>query len=327
MSKSWPWEEEIDRNVYSINKFWPKISIVTPSYNQGNYLEETILSVINQNYPNLEFIIIDGGSTDCSQGVIERYQDKLTYWISERDKGQTDAINKGLKKATGEIIGYLNSDDCLLPEALYTIALTYLRETENGLSKAPLLLSGNSTLGTSISNPESKFESALKNSNAYDVAYTYGACPQPSTFWTRTTLTFDENLKFCMDFDFWFKLVKNGHKVVLINKNLSFYRIHDEAKGSTIVDVMWAELAQIAIRHAGSFKGDIYAQAYILKSMYYKLRSYLIIQIQNEAGNLSKKALIKLFLTLYKFHPQICINKTFIKFSIVTIRNKIINKS
>lgn len=100
---------------------WPKISIVTPSYNQDEFLERTILSVLNQNYPNLEYVTIDGGSTDGSLEIIKKYQKYLTYWISEKDDGQADAMNKGFQKSTGEIVGWQNSDDIYLPGAFYEI--------------------------------------------------------------------------------------------------------------------------------------------------------------------------------------------------------------
>ncbi len=102
MSKEvWPWVTKIEADIYLARQTWPKISIVTPSYNQALYLEETILSVINQHYPNIEFIVIDGGSTDSSIDIIKRYERNLTYWVSEKDKGQADAITKGLKYLTG----------------------------------------------------------------------------------------------------------------------------------------------------------------------------------------------------------------------------------
>ncbi len=113
---------------------WPKISIVTPSYNQAEFLERTILSVLNQNYPNLEYIIIDGGSTDGSVEIIKKYEKFLAYWVSEKDKGQADAINKGFKRATGDIVAWQNSDDTYSPDALQSVA-GFFRQNPNAMGQ------------------------------------------------------------------------------------------------------------------------------------------------------------------------------------------------
>ena len=104
-----------------------KISIITPSFNQSRFLEESILSVLNQNYSNLEYLLIDGFSTDRSIEIIKKYQEKIKFWVSEKDNGQSQAINKGFKKATGEIIAWLNSDDILLPNTLHAVEDFFLK--------------------------------------------------------------------------------------------------------------------------------------------------------------------------------------------------------
>lgn len=111
-----------EKTILNRDLSYPKISIITPSFNQGEFLEKTILSVLNQNYPNLEYIIIDGGSNDNSREIIKKYEKFVTYWVSEKDGGQGDALNKGFKRATGEIIGWQNSDDIYLPGAFFRIA-------------------------------------------------------------------------------------------------------------------------------------------------------------------------------------------------------------
>nr|WP_294794353.1 glycosyltransferase family 2 protein [uncultured Mucilaginibacter sp.] len=124
-----------DRNERIISHFagiknWPKISVVTPSYNQAGFLEETILSVTNQNYPNLEYIVIDGGSTDGSVDIIKKHESKLSYWSSEKDNGLYDAINKGFKVATGEILMWINSDDLLMPMSLFSVGEIFMKHSE-----------------------------------------------------------------------------------------------------------------------------------------------------------------------------------------------------
>src|SRR5438067_1469746 len=134
----WPWTDETPalQSTRPDGSAWPRISIVTPSYNQGQFIEETIRSVLLQGYPDLEYIIIDGGSQDESVEIIKKYEPWLTYWVSEQDRGQSHAINKGFDRSTGLILGWLNSDDVLLPNALATVASAIPQPDE------PVLISG-----------------------------------------------------------------------------------------------------------------------------------------------------------------------------------------
>jgi glycosyltransferase involved in cell wall biosynthesis len=126
-SVGWPWSVESVPPIDAADVKWPKISIVTPSFQQAAYLEECLRSVLLQNYPNLEYIVNDGGSSDASAEIIRRYSPFLAHWQSQKDAGQGDAINQGFERATGEILGWINSDDMLLPGALFAVANAFLR--------------------------------------------------------------------------------------------------------------------------------------------------------------------------------------------------------
>ena len=123
----WPWNVETELPDEADWKAWPRISIVTPSFQQGAYLEECIRSVLLQNYPNLEYVVIDGGSNDGSAEVIARYASFLSHWQSKKDAGQGDAINQGFARTSGDVLGWINSDDLLLPGALLAVAKEFMR--------------------------------------------------------------------------------------------------------------------------------------------------------------------------------------------------------
>jgi len=209
---------------------WPRISIVTPSYNQGQFIEETIRSVLLQGYPNLEYIIIDGGSTDNSVEIIKKYEKYLTYWVSEPDQGQSHAINKGFQRCTGEIMAWLNSDDFYLPHALEDIAKIFISRDDIDLVTGAWLSYDNETenlvmtraCGTGIS-PNI---SVMLSKDAH--------LGQHSTFWRskvwQTVGTLREDLHYAMDHEFFLRCCDLHLKFKLTSKPLAAFRRYLEQK-------------------------------------------------------------------------------------------------
>ena len=202
---------------------YPRISIVTPSLNQGKYLESTICSILDQGYPDLEYIIIDGGSCDNSLEIIKKYEGHLSYWISENDRGQSDAINKGLIRVTGEYVSWINSDDMLHPNILFKIP-SYFDQDNIGL-----------IFGRSISFGENIIEK-ISDSNIIEVgAKTLGsmAFPQPASFFRKGILDklgfLDESLHYGMDYDLIVRIGIN-YEIKPINEIISLNRYHSESK-------------------------------------------------------------------------------------------------
>jgi glycosyltransferase involved in cell wall biosynthesis len=207
---------------------YPKISIVTPSYNQGQYLEDTILSVLGQGYPNLEYLIYDAASTDNSVAIIKKHENKLSYWVSEKDNGQADAINKGFAKATGEILMWLNSDDILMPNILCFIAEQYIGKGDGIYFGNCIHFKENSngSLYSSGSNVVASFD-AIPLELADTII-------QPSSFWSKKTWL--QNGILVADFHFgfdweWFLRAKcNNVPFYSVNKPIAIYRIHEAHK-------------------------------------------------------------------------------------------------
>jgi glycosyltransferase involved in cell wall biosynthesis len=208
---------------------WPKVSVVTPSFNQGHFLEETIRSVLAQGYPNLEFIIIDGGSTDQTLEIIKKYEPWLAYWVSEPDYGQSHAINKGIQKASGDILLWLNSDDICLPDSFRT-AVQAFRSNPNlrlVIGQARLVDQYGQVIGELRSRFTTWEELATNPRNSVR---------QISTFFSRSLFDelglIDEGLHIAMDTELLVRFTQ-FHRPLILDQYLTAYRVHADAKTST----------------------------------------------------------------------------------------------
>lgn len=212
-----------------MKKFEPLITIVTPSYNQGQFIEETILSVLNQTYKNIQYIIVDGGSTDNTMEVVNKYRDKIDIIIHEKDKGQSDAINKGFRLALGELVGWINSDDILYENCVQNIVNLYEMRKNDGVifysSKVDLLDKNGIVYETRI--VEIKNKNHIIHNN-YDII-------QQGSFYNLEIIKkinfLDEKLHYCMDLDLWLRLLNHGNIYYINTKNaVAGFRRWEEAK-------------------------------------------------------------------------------------------------
>ncbi len=209
-----------------------KNSIIIPSLNQGIFIEKTITSLLEQNYPNVEIIVMDGGSTDTTIPIIKKYEPGVK-WFSEKDTGQSNAINKGIRISSGDIIGFLNSDDYLLPGSLNAVAEIF--EDEN-----VLWLTGDYRIIDSDEKPiqsfDVKYKHFLRNFSSRNLLLITNFMIQPSTFWRKSFSNqignFNESLKFVMDYDYWIRAFQYSTPKIL-NKPLSAFRIHKNSKGGS----------------------------------------------------------------------------------------------
>lgn len=223
----------------------PKISVITPSYNQGQFIEQTILSVLSQGYSNLEYMILDGGSTDNTVEIIKKYEDKITYWQSKKDNGQASAINEGFARATGDILCWINSDDMYLPGILNKIVGSF-----TAINSAEIVF-GNcfhfndqskKTRGSDVVAKHKRFKLSLCD---YII--------QPSSFFTRTawqnTGVLNESLHFSFDWDWFIRAEKAGAILTPVKEYFSLYRIHDAHKSGGGGTKRTQELKQVASRY------------------------------------------------------------------------------
>lgn len=220
--RGWPWTEESGPAQETVREGdgWPRISIVTPSFNQGQFLEETIRSVLLQNYPNLEYIIMDGGSSDDSVEIIKKYEQWLDFWVSEPDGGQSEAINVGLGKATGTIINWLNSDDLIQPGALQAVAKAYLASPQSvaWVGKCNFIRENGEMY--EVASPVVGAKRQFANWGGPDSPAGQKAwVGQPSCYFSRQAFLdvggLNAELYFTMDVELWIKLAERGTFEVL----------------------------------------------------------------------------------------------------------------
>lgn len=225
----------------------PKISIVTPSYNQAVFLERAILSVINQNYPNLEYIIIDGGSKDESLSIIKKYERHLSYWVSEPDRGQSHAINKGLAKCSGDYFAWLNSDDYLNPGVLPLVGEAFDDPRVGTVCGEINVVDVRGNILEKRSSTRITFETLL-NGNAQII--------QPGAFHRKTLLDqlggVDENLRYVMDYELWLRLGKHSSFVQLAEV-LANYTVHPSSKTCSAFIKFLPEIDHVRKKHGGRF--------------------------------------------------------------------------
>jgi glycosyltransferase involved in cell wall biosynthesis len=236
------------------------VSIITPSYNQAVFLERTILSVLNQTYPDFEYIIIDGGSKDDSLNVIHKYQDKLKRWVSEKDQGQTDAINKGFAMANGDILAWINSDDTYEPDAI-KLAVEYLdAHPEVGLvyGDTKFINEKDEVIGT--------FPAALTDYAKLRQGYVH--IPQQAAFFRaslwKQVAPLDPSFYFAMDYDLWIRLAKLSG-IAYIHSHWANFRLHGEAKTIHSDDRCWPEMLKVHYRDGGNFFSPIVLKYYLRK--------------------------------------------------------------
>ncbi|MCJ7735587.1 MAG: glycosyltransferase [Anaerolineales bacterium] len=237
----------------------PLVSIVTPSFNQQQYLEQTIQSVLDQAYPALEYFVVDGGSKDGSIEIIKKYQDQLSGWISEPDQGQTDAINKGFARSQGEIMAWLNSDDIYLPGAIRS-AVAFLQDNpEVGMVYGDTNLIDGTGRKIGDFNARQTSYQRLMRGGVY--------IPQPAAFWRRELWNksgpLDPAYYFAMDYDLWVRFAKIA-RIQYTPQLWASFRIHGEGKTTLSDKRCWPEMRKVYQREGGGVI-SLFVAKYILR--------------------------------------------------------------
>jgi glycosyltransferase involved in cell wall biosynthesis len=234
------------------------ISIVTPSFNQDRYIEETIQSVLSQDYPHIEYMIVDGGSTDDTVNVIKKYESKLAWWVSESDKGQTDAINKGFARANADILAWINSDDTYEPGAFRSAVKYFQEHPDVGM------IYGDCNYINESGKVIGKFNSAQTNYRYLRQGYTH--IPQQTMFFRadlwKEAGPLDPSFYFAMDYDLWTRIASRA-QIRYIPQTWANFRLHTSGKTILADDRCWPEMIRVHYRDGGSFFSVIVAKYFV----------------------------------------------------------------
>lgn len=233
---------------------YPLVSIITPSLNQGAYISRAIESVFAQQYPHIEYIVMDGGSTDGTVEILKRYSSNPRvsfHWVSQKDHGQSDAINRGLKKAKGEIVGYLNSDDYYFPRTISSVAQYFqTRKNIQWVTGDYVIVNEK---GHEIHRPIQWYKRIARGLGIPTLVL--NSIIQPSTFWKRSVMGnigfFDTDLRYAFDYDYWCRLLSVGPPLV-IPDILSAFRIHKQSKGGSMYERQFEEELKVARRYTNN---------------------------------------------------------------------------
>jgi len=295
------WTVQSKRNGdFDKAKNWPKISVITPSYNQAGFIEETIRSVLLQNYPNLEYIVIDGASTDGSTEIIKKYDAWINYWVSEKDEGQTQAINKGIKKATGEWLIYLNSDDIFYPGTLLKVGRHIL------LNPDVLWVAGHTQVFDekviyNVKKPDTEGIDKPENWITYRVHV-----PQHSSFVNRKVYDelgeYDESLQYVFDLEFGLRMGLHGYVPNIIDAILAGFRMHNLSKTKTSRMPFLKEQKQLIDMYSDSIPDENVRWAH---EMLNKRMASNTIYDSLDGHSLSRKRILKALKKACKLNPAV----------------------
>jgi len=308
--RGWPWTEAtppLGESGASHSAPWPKISIVTPSLNQARFLEETIRSVLLQSYPDLQYIIIDGGSTDGSVEIINKYSCWLHYWVSEPDHGQSHAINKGFANATGTLLAYINSDDLYEPGAFKRMASAFEK------TPSPDLSAGICTVFDEHGEKrifEPQWPQHLSDYVKKTFSSTFG---QPAAFWTRDIYLkaggFDESLHFSFDREFFLKAGLNGCKTRMLSQRIARFREHSQSKSLSQVVAFHEESIQILKKYGSRCGLSNSAIRHYERAMLHEIGYMETFRIWKAKGRM---AALRKFLQMLETSPNLLLQRKFL---------------